>query len=100
VKALYDKPPSAAELAEFGVRQEDFPPVIYTVWDENWPAFEMYLRYRTQWIQGPGGPTGLNYVPLSADLDRRGIYGEARESLIDGIRVIEDAVLAQVYKDR
>lgn len=100
MKALYDKPPSAAELAEFGVRSEDFPPVICTVWDENWPAFEMYLRYRTQWIQGPGGPTGLNYTVLFADLDRRSVEGEERESLLDGIRVIEDAVLTQVYKDR
>lgn len=99
MKLLYDKPPSAAELAEFGVRPEDFPPVNHVLWDENWPAFDLYVKYSTQWIHGPGGPAGLNYPVLLADLDRHGIDAREIERVMDGIRVIESAVLDLTYKD-
>ena len=46
-------------IAEMRQRQrgEDFE-----VWQENWPAVEMFLRLETQWRVGMGGPTGLDYV--------------------------------------
>ncbi|WP_368655387.1 DUF1799 domain-containing protein [Castellaniella ginsengisoli] len=100
MKFLYDRPPSAAELAEFGVRPSDFPPRRFEVWPENWTALDLYVRNRSQWIQGRGGPTGLNYPWFRSCLDRQGLPADEAETIMDGIRVIEDAVLDEVYKDR
>ena len=97
---LYDKPPSAAELAEFGVKPSDFPPRRFEVWPENWPAIQLYAQNRTQWIQGPGGPTGLNYPWFQSCLDRKGVAADEAEVVMDGLKVIEEAVLDKVYKDR
>lgn len=100
MRFLYDKPQSAADLAELGVRPSDFPPRQCDVWPENWPALDLYIQNRTQWIQGPGGPTGLNYPWFQSCLDRQGMSADEAEDIMDRLRVIEDAVLEKVYEDR
>ncbi|KKO71842.1 DUF1799 domain-containing protein [Kerstersia gyiorum] len=94
------KRPTAGELKGTGLKPSHYKEPNVDVWPENWPAIDLYLRYRTQWIQGPGGPTGLNYSVLFADLDRNGIEGDEREQIMEGIRIIEAAVLKKIYEDR
>jgi len=54
-----------ADAAVFGVSlpkpkvQEDFE-----VWEENWPAVEMFLRCQTQWRPTMAGVCGLDYTAV------------------------------------
>jgi hypothetical protein len=54
-----------ADAAAFGVSlpkpeaQKDFE-----VWEENWPAVEMFLRCQTQWRPTMGGVCGLDYTAV------------------------------------
>ncbi len=67
------------------------------VFPENWPAFSLYVRYQTQWLQGPTGATGLNYQILIDDLIRQGLDQEGIDEVMDGVRVIESAMLEHFY---
>lgn len=89
--------PAAADLRGTGLQPKHYKEPMVDVWPECWPAVELYMKYRTQWIQGPGGPCGLNYAILLADLNRAGIEGEEREDIMADIRTIEAEVLAVVY---
>uniref|UniRef100_UPI00333E75EE DUF1799 domain-containing protein n=1 Tax=Castellaniella defragrans TaxID=75697 RepID=UPI00333E75EE len=92
------KRPTADQLKGTGLKPKHYREPHVDVWPESWPAIDLYIRYRSQWIQGPGGPTGLNYAVLLADLDRSDVQDDDREQIMDGIRVIEDAVLEKVYE--
>ena len=54
-----------ADAAVFGVSlpkpevQKDFE-----VWQENWPAVEMFLRCQTQWRPTMAGVCGLDYTAV------------------------------------
>lgn len=54
-----------ADAAVFGVSlpkpevQKDFE-----VWEENWPAVEMFLRCQTQWRPTMAGVCGLDYTAV------------------------------------
>lgn len=91
--------PTAAALRGTGLKPSHYKEPIVEVWPESWPAVELYVRYQTQWLQGPGGPSGLNYAILFADLDRSGIEGEDREDIMDGVRIIEAEVLKSIYQE-
>lgn len=97
---LYDTPPSKADMAEFGIRPEDFPPREFFLWPDNWPAFALYLDHSTQWRQGMGGPSGLDYNPIFHELDRKGLEQAEYDQIMDDVRLIEDAALAVFHKDR
>ena len=90
--------PTAAELRGTGLKPSHYKEPMVDVWPECWPAIDLYLKYRTQWIQGPGGPSGLDYSILQDDLDRTGIHGDEREDIMDAIRTIETEVLASIYE--
>lgn len=91
--------PTAAALRGTGLKPSHYKEPIVEVWPESWPAVELYVRYQTQWLQGPGGPSGLNYAILFADLDRSGFEGEDREDIMDGVRIIEAEVLKSIYQE-
>ena len=92
---------SAADLASYGLTEADFADEdTVHVWPENWLALDLYVQNRTQWIQGAGGPTGLNYPWFQSCLERQGVSADEAEDVMGGLRVIEDAVLEYVYRDR
>jgi len=71
---------------------------VFEVWEEHWPALELFLAMRTQWriISGMGGAQhqGIDYTalyghPKFARLD----YGE-QDSLLAQIQHIEVGALA------
>lgn len=70
----------------------------FHVWPENMPAINLFLTLSTQWIVGPGGVTGLNYIPLFHRMDRMDLSEQDYEWMFDDIRVIESAALASMNK--
>jgi hypothetical protein len=99
VRALYYKPPTASDLAEWGLRPEDVPPPdAQELWAENWPAIEFFRDVATQWRQGAGGPTGLDYAVVFHELDRKGYAGDAYDEMMSALRVIESAALNEIHK--
>lgn len=69
------------------------------MWPENWPAFLMFCESMTQWRMGMSGPTGLDYGVLlyrGGLMDLHGIPRGERREMMDDIRVIERAALAQI----
>ncbi len=38
----------------------------FEVFEENWPAVELFLRAQTQWRTSVGGVTGLDYAGVVA----------------------------------
>lgn len=63
------------------------------IWPENWPALQLYLRFRTQWRVGFNGPVGLDYNVILHELDRRNLDPDAYDDIFDAVRVIEDTLL-------
>ncbi|MCX5592023.1 DUF1799 domain-containing protein [Alcaligenes endophyticus] len=90
--------PTAAALRGTGLKPSHYKEPLVCVWPDCWAAIELYLRYQTQWIQGPNGPSGLNYVVLFKDLDRLGVEDEEHEEIMDYIRIIEAEALAKIYE--
>lgn len=69
---------------------------IVEVWPENWRAFSLFTRLRTQWNAGMGGPIGLRYESLYPLLDREAEDEQDWCDLFDDIRDIESAALAAI----
>jgi hypothetical protein len=66
------------------------------VWPENWPSWRLFCEIETQWRTGMNGPTGLDYGPLFARLDRLGLTPDEWEIRFADIRHIEAAALTQM----
>jgi len=87
-----------ADLEAFGGAPPDVvaslsaEPVELEIDPENWETVMAFLRVQTQWVQGPGGATGLNYPAVFATLDRLKIADPAG-AIFDGLQVMERAVL-------
>jgi len=94
VQAIYVRAPTEDELAGTGFTLEDYAdeePV--EIWPENMPSINLFFTLSTQWIMGPGGATGLNYIPLFHRMDRMNLSEQDYEWMFDDIRVIEAAAL-------
>lgn len=100
MRALMWRRPTAEQLRGTGLRLHHYVEPQALVWPENWPVIDMYLRYRTQWIQGAAGPAGLNYQPFLAEIERIGLDDEGRSDFMEGLRILEGAVLEEVYRER
>lgn len=87
------------DAAAFGVAlpvQEPEQPEPFEVWEENWPAVEMFLRVQTQWRVGMNGPVGLDYGAVEWLLR---LYGASDpRSVLEDLQIMEAAVLAAVSK--
>ena len=69
---------------------------IVEVLPENWPAFALFLRIRTQWTVGFGGPTGLRYEALYPLLDRITQSSDEWDDLFADVREIEAGALESI----
>jgi hypothetical protein len=94
VQAFYVHTPTEAELAGTGFTPEDYITDDFEVWPENIQAINLFISLQTQWIVGAAGPTGLNYIPLFARMDRMKLSEQEYEWMFDDIRVIEAEALA------
>ncbi|WP_235511572.1 DUF1799 domain-containing protein [Acidovorax sp. Root568] len=70
------------------------------VWPENWPAFDLFQRLRTQWFVGFGGPTGLRYEAVYPSLDRMGLSTTEWGLMFADLQVMEAAALEQFSENR
>ena len=68
----------------------------FEVWEENWPAVEMFMRAQTQWRVGMNGLTGLDYGAVAWLLKLYEV--EDQRSLLEDLQVMEGAVLAVIAK--
>lgn len=98
MEALYWRRPTAEELAGTGLKPEHYVEPEVEVWEENWPAIQLFMRYRTQWRMGMGGPVGLDYAVILHDLGRRGLSQSEHDDLMGKLQVIEDAALSQIHR--
>lgn len=88
-----------ADAAAFGLAlpQPDGPD-DFEVWQENWPAVEMFLRCQTQWRTSMSGIVGMDYGAL-AWLFR--LYEvEDPRSLLEDLQVMEGAVMQVLNKEQ
>ena len=69
---------------------------IIEVWPENWQAFALFFRLKTQWQAGFNGPVGLRYEALYPLLDREAESAEEWDSLFDDVREIEAGALQAI----
>jgi hypothetical protein len=67
------------------------PSLDYEVWEENWPAVEMFLRCQTQWRTTMNGVLGLDYGAVAWIL--RLYEVEDPRALLEDLQVMEAAAL-------
>lgn len=76
------------------------PPV--GVWPDNMPAVEVFSDLVTQWRRAgmAGMVTGLDYAAIPAVFAIRGIPKKQWGSLFDDLRVMEDAAIDLLNKQK
>ena len=88
---------TAEQMAAGGYEPEDFEP--FEVWPENWPAWLLFCRLRTQWRVGMNGATGLVYASVLALIDRQtDLTQRERDELFEDIQSMELAALDEMSK--
>ena len=60
-------------------------------------AYELMLYMRTQWVQGPGGPVGLNYASMHHKMARMNLAPDEYDQLEHDLQVMEVAALNCIY---
>ena len=68
------------------------PSVDCEVWEENWPAVEMFLRVQTQWRTTMNGIMGLDYGAVAWLFKMYSV--EDPRSLLEDLQVMEAAAMA------
>ena len=66
----------------------------FEVWEENWPAVEMFLRCQTQWRTTMSGLLGLDYVAVGYMLSLYSV--ENPRALLEDLQVMEAAALMAI----
>lgn len=99
--ALYRRQIDGAELERLRrvglAAVADQPPV--PVWPCCRLAVLVFLGMGTQWIQGAGGPTGLQYgLPLSRVLRAHGVPPAQRDQVFADLQVLEGAALRTMHE--
>lgn len=64
------------------------------VWEENWPALEMFLRAQTQWRTTMNGVLGLDYGAVAWLFKMYAV--EDPRSLLEDLQVMEAAAMAVI----
>jgi hypothetical protein len=90
---MYEKPPSAEELAAWGLTLDDVAAVI-EVWEENEQAFLLFQSLQTQWRVGMAGPYGLDMLVAFHRMDRLKLSPDDYAVLESDLRVMEYAALS------
>ena len=97
---MFDRGPSDEELEAIGIRREDVADTSETeIWPENHTAFRLFYEIQSQWRMGPVGRANLDYNVAFTYMDLLDIEQSERHEVMKAIRVMEQAALAQMYKD-
>ncbi len=66
------------------------------VYRDNWTTVKVFEDLLTQWRQGFGGPTGIDYKALPVVFDIRNIKSTDREVIFNGLQVMEAAAITEM----
>ena len=84
----------------FGLTEEDYAEEsAVEVWPDNWDAVLLFHRLGSQWLVGPGGPYGLNYMVLYHMMDRMSLTPERYDELEEEIQILEAAAVEEMRKE-
>jgi len=83
-----------ADAAALGIVMPEQPPEDFEVFEENWPAVEMFLRLQTQWRTTMNGLLGLDYGAVAWLL--RLYEVEDPRALLEDLQVMEAAALLSI----
>ena len=67
------------------------PSVDCEVWEENWPAVEMFLRVQTQWRTTMNGIMGLDYGAVAWLFKMYAV--EDPRALLEDLQIMEAAAM-------
>jgi hypothetical protein len=99
-KIVEDK--TQEDAAAFGIQIEKPKPQEpdhFEVWEENWPAVEMFLRMQTQWSVSMGGLIGFKYEVLLCSGGLFDLYNvEDRKDVLERLQVMEATALTELRK--
>lgn len=70
------------------------------MWPDNVQTLNVFVAMSTQWRVGNNGATGLDYAALPVVEERVGVKPDDRQIVFDGLRVMEEAALAQMAENR
>lgn len=73
--------------------------VVVEIWPENWLAFDLFARLRTQWNVGMSGPTGLRYESAYHLIARIADSPERWDELFADLQTLEEAALKAMRDD-
>ena len=77
---------------------ESEPEKKLEIFEENWPAVELFLRVQTQWRTSVGGVTGLDYASV---ISTAKLYKYRNlPSVIEDLQVMEATVLTEMNKEK
>lgn len=83
---------TADDAAVFGIAAPDTEEIKpFEVWEENWPAVELFLRCQTQWRTSMAGAIGLDYGAVEWLL--RLYEVKDQRSVLEDLQVMEAAAL-------
>jgi hypothetical protein len=85
-----------ADAATLGIVMPEQPPEDFEVFEENWPAVEMFLRLQTQWRTTMSGLLGLDYGAVAWLL--RLYEVEDPRALLEDLQVMEAAALLSINR--
>lgn len=94
--------PTAEEAAAFGLTVEEASPPPVEVWPDCVESINLFESLHTNWRRGGcnGARTGLDYGAVHAVLVMRQIPKKKWAELFDDIRVMEDAALDHLSKQK
>ena len=88
-----------ADAKAFGLAlPEPEAPENYEVWEENWPAVEVFLRCQTQWRTTMAGVCGLDYSAVEWLFRLYGVKDQP--AVLEDLQVMEAAAIKILNKER
>ncbi|WP_390899041.1 DUF1799 domain-containing protein [Pseudomonas soli] len=93
-RALYERGPSAEQLAAIGLTLADLPEEEVEVWPDAWAAVRVFEALGTQWRLGQGGPSGLDYTAIPSVASMLGIRRRELTEIFPDLRIMEHEALA------
>lgn len=70
------------------------------IWPDNWAAVNVFIKMSTQWRKDEGRAYALDYGVLPVVMRLVGIEHAARADVFESIRILEDAALATMRKEK
>lgn len=98
---LYRAEPDREQMAANGLTMADFE-ADYTahIWPDNVMPVDVFVAMGTQWRVAFGGCTGLDYGALPEVMRMCGVKRSDWSRVFADVRVMEQAALEQMDKDR